>query len=89
MDGWMDGKCEKFCLKCIIHLFHTGSCTLHIVHGAFKTGLKDGAGAWEVAKTLRSMYHLLKDSPARRDEYAKHAVCFTDEEKLKPIFPLA
>jgi len=59
------------------------------VHGAFKTGLKDGAGEWEVAKTLRSMYHLLKDSPARRDEYAKHAVCFTDEEKLKPIFPLA
>ena len=50
-------------------LLNTGSCGIHIVHGAFKDGC-DAAG-WTVQKTLSSLYWLFKDSPARREDYIK------------------
>ena len=50
-------------------LLNTGSCGIHIVHGAFKDGCE--AAGWTVQKTLGSLYWLFKDSPARRDDYSK------------------
>ena len=50
-----------------------GSCGLHILHGAFKTGVK--AYKWEVDKILKAMWRLLYESPARRDIYIKETLC--------------
>ena len=47
--------------------FEIGSCGLHIVHGAFKTGVI--ATNWELDKVFLAMLKLLNDSPARRDVY--------------------
>ena len=51
------------------NLLNTGSCGIHIVHGAFQDGCK--AAGWTVQQTLSSLYWLFKDSPARRDDYSK------------------
>ena len=51
------------------NLLNTGSCSIHIVHGAFKDGCK--TAGWTVQKTLSSLYWLFKDSPARREQYIK------------------
>ncbi len=51
-----------------ISLVDVGSCGLHIVHNSFKAGMK--ATNWDVASVLSSMYHLLKDAPARREDFA-------------------
>ena len=50
-------------------LLNTGSCGVHIVHGAFKQGVE--ATGWNTDEFLKSIYWLLKDTPARRDDYAK------------------
>lgn len=50
-------------------LLNTGSCGVYIVHGAFEDSC-DEAG-WTLQKTLSSLYWLLKDSPARREDYTK------------------
>ena len=44
-----------------------GSCGLHIIHGAFKTGF-DETG-WKIDNILRSLGYLFNDSPARRADY--------------------
>lgn len=51
------------------HLINIGSCGLHIVHGAFKKGME--RTDWKVDSVLRAMYQLLKDTPARREDYEK------------------
>lgn len=51
------------------NLIEIGSCSLHIVHGAFQTGAtKTG---WELNKVLKAMYKIINESPARRDIYLK------------------
>ena len=51
------------------NLVEIGSCSLHVVHGAFQTGaLKTG---WELNKVLKAMYNIFKESPAQRDIYLK------------------
>ena len=50
-----------------------GSCGLHILHGALKTGVK--STNWELDKILKAMWRLLYDSPARRDIYIKETMC--------------
>lgn len=50
-------------------LFNLGSCGLHIVHGAFKTGTQ--STGWNIDGLLRAMYNCFKDSPARTDDYLK------------------
>ena len=60
------------------NLLNLGSCGLHIVHGAFQTGIK--ATNWEVEEVLKAMFKLFHDSPERRDLYIK----VTENEK----FPL-
>lgn len=50
-------------------MINIGSCGLHIVHGAFKHGVD--ASGWTVDEFLKSIYWLLKDTPARREDFAK------------------
>ena len=48
-------------------LINFSSCNLHIVHCAFKPGA-EGSG-WNLKNMLKSCFHLLKDTPARRDDF--------------------
>ena len=46
-----------------------GSCSLHVVHGAFRTGVKQtGLG---IDLLLKSLYSHLHETPARREDYTK------------------
>ena len=45
-------------------LLNLGSCSLHIVHGAFQTGNK--TTDWWIDKVLKAMWKIFNDSPARR-----------------------
>ena len=48
-------------------LINLGSCSLHVVHGAFKTGAQ--ATGWDLAGILRALWYLFHESPARREDY--------------------
>ena len=48
-------------------ILEIGSCGLHVIHGAFQTGVK--ATGWELDRVLKAMWKLFNDSPARRDLY--------------------
>lgn len=49
------------------NLVDIGSCGLHVVHGAFKTGAN--TTGWQIDNLLRSLWYLFADSPARRADY--------------------
>lgn len=51
----------------ISKLIDIGSCNLHIVHGALKTGTEKTG--WNLKGILKGAFQLLKDSPARREDY--------------------
>ena len=51
------------------HLLELGSCSLHIVHGAFKTGSEESG--FDISHLLTSLYYLFNDSPARQDDYTQ------------------
>ena len=48
-------------------LINVGSCSLHVVHGAFTTGAR--ATEWTLDQLLRSVWYLFHDSPARREDF--------------------
>ena len=48
-------------------LLQLGSCGLHIIHGANKTGQE--ATDLKLAKVLRSSHSIFKQSPARRNDF--------------------
>lgn len=48
-------------------LVDIGTCSLHIVHGAFKTGVEKSG--WPLKKFLKGGYILLHNTPARREDY--------------------
>ena len=48
-------------------LINIGSCCLHIIRGAFQTGAT--TTCWNIKGTLKAIYKLLHDSPARRANY--------------------
>lgn len=50
-------------------LLNIGSCGLHIVHGAFRTGHK--STSWDLNKFLYAIFNLFKDSPARRADFVR------------------
>jgi len=54
-------------------LLDIGSCGLHVIHGAFRTGVE--ATSWNIKKILKSIWQLFHDSPARRDIYIKQNQC--------------
>ena len=51
----------------LTELVDIGSCGLHIIHGAFKPGSE--ATNWDLHKVLKGAFTLLRDTPARRDDY--------------------
>ena len=48
-------------------LINLGSCGLHLVHNAFQKRVE--ATDWQVNSLLKALHQLLKDTPARRDDY--------------------
>ncbi|XP_055620811.1 uncharacterized protein LOC129765028 [Toxorhynchites rutilus septentrionalis] len=52
-------------------LLDLGSCGLHILHGAFKEGVR--CSGWNVTKYLRGIYHIFKDVPARRALFTSYS----------------
>ena len=52
-------------------LLDVGSCALHVVHGAFRTGMKQTG--WGIDQVLKSLHSLFHDTPARREDYIRIA----------------
>ena len=50
-------------------LINIGSCGIHVMHRASKTGAK--ASGWCVSKILKALARLFLDSPARRADYVE------------------
>ena len=48
-------------------LLKLGSCSLHIIHGAFSTGMQ--RTDWNLEKLLHAVWYLSADSPARRADF--------------------
>ena len=48
-------------------LIDIGSCNLHTVHNGFKTGAE--STGWNIKATMKGAFQLLKDSPARREDF--------------------
>ena len=48
-------------------LLQLGSCGLHVIHEAYKTGQE--STDWKFAKILSAFYSIFKKSPARRSDY--------------------
>ena len=48
-------------------LIEIGSCSLHIVKGAFQSGAE--STVWRTKQTLKRVYQLFHDSPVRREDY--------------------
>ena len=48
-------------------LINVGSCNLHVVHGALKSATE--ATGWNLKSIMKSSFQVLKDSPARREDY--------------------
>lgn len=48
-------------------LINIGSCNLHVVHGAFKTGAE--FTDWNIKQILKGAFQVLKDTPARREDF--------------------
>ena len=51
------------------NLLDVGSCSLHVVHGTFRTGMKQTG--WGIDLLLKSLYSHLHETPARREDYTK------------------
>ncbi|XP_076435198.1 uncharacterized protein LOC143275021 [Babylonia areolata] len=50
-----------------VSLLHVGSCGLHTLHNAFRTGCE--ATGWKIEDFLSASYKLFEDSPARLEDY--------------------
>ena len=50
-------------------LLNVGSCSLHVVHGAFRNDIKQTN--WEIDLLLRSLHSFFNETPARREDYTK------------------
>ena len=50
-------------------LLNLGSCSLHVIHGAFKRGAQ--MTGWNIDSFLRSLHYLFHDAPARAEDFVK------------------
>ena len=48
-------------------LITIGSCSLHVVHGAFRSGVQKTK--WEIDGVLKAMHKLLDESPTKREDF--------------------
>ena len=69
---------EDRCEKDYPNIIDIGSYSLHVVHGAFKSGIE--ATNWDL-KIMKAMWKIIDDSPARRDIYIK--ICEVNEFPLR------
>lgn len=53
----------------LCQLVNIGTCGLHVLHNAFKDGMK--ASGWELGSLLKSVFYLFQESPARREDFFK------------------
>ena len=51
------------------NLLDVGSCSLHVVYGVFRTGMKQTG--WGINLLLKSLYSHLHETPARKEDYTK------------------
>lgn len=58
---------DELATEHLCEVLDIGTCGLHVVHGAFRTGHK--AANWSLNTVFRAMYQLFKNSPARRADY--------------------
>ena len=62
---------QEFSAKFKVENYHSlvdiGSCSLHIVHGAFRTGAEKSE--WSLKKLLKGAYTILHNTPARREDF--------------------
>lgn len=58
---------ESILLELDKKLIDIGTCSLHIVHNAFKASIK--AAKWEIVEVLRALFNLFHNVPARRAVY--------------------
>ena len=61
-------------------LIDIGSCGLHTMHGAFKTGAEKTN--WKIKDTLKAAFQIFHASPARREDYVTH----TGGSSVYPLF---
>ena len=61
-------------------LLNIGSCNLHVIHGAFKSGFQ--SAEWNIGKLMKASYNLFHNSPARRADY----VTVTESENFPYAF---
>ena len=54
-------------------LIFIGTCGLHVIHGAFKTGAE--SADWKMKKILKAAFQILHDSPAKREDYKSITGC--------------
>ena len=50
-----------------------GSCGLHVINNAIKSGFPDKKSGWHVISFLRAVYNLLKDVPSRCSNLIRHS----------------
>ena len=50
-------------------LIGIGSCSLHIVHGSFKTAAEKTD--WNLKALLKGLFQICRDTPAKREDYEK------------------
>ena len=58
---------QKHREECHHQLIDMGSCSLHIIHGALRTG--EIKSEWDLKHILKGTYQILRDSPARSEDY--------------------
>ena len=62
------------------NLIDIGSCSLHIIHGASKTGAE--SSGWNMKAILKGVFTILNDTPARTEDY----ISITGEERFPLLF---
>ena len=50
-------------------MINIGSCSLHVIHGAFKSGAQ--SSGWNIDGVLRALHYLFRDAPARAADYTE------------------
>ena len=50
-------------------LINVGSCSLHVVHGAFRSGVIKTK--WGINLVLKALHNLFDESPDKREDYIK------------------
>ena len=59
--------------RCLVEhypgLINVGSCSLHVVHGAFRSGILKTK--WGIDSVLKALHNLFDESPAKREDYIK------------------